>query len=37
VVFDNAEDIETLKKVGLNVAALTGVMLFLIVLAAAIG
>lgn len=37
MVFENAEDIATLKKVGINVAVLIGVMLVLILIAVVIG
>lgn len=35
--FEHTEDVQTLKKIGLNVAALTGVMLFLIITSVIIG
>ena len=37
MVFEQAEDVATLKKVGVNVAVLVGVMLALIVISVAIG
>lgn len=37
MVFDNAEDVSTLKKIGLNVALLIGVMVALIVVSLVIG
>ena len=37
MVFQDAEDVTTLKKVGINVAVLVGVMLALIALSVVIG
>jgi hypothetical protein len=37
MVFEHAEDIDTLKKVGINVAVLVGVMLALIVISVIVG
>ena len=37
MVFEHAEDIATLKKVGINIAVLVGVMLTLIVASVFIG
>ena len=37
MVFENAEDIRTLKNIGINVATLVGVMLALIVISVVIG
>ena len=37
MVFEHAEDIDTLKKVGINVAVLIGVMLALIVISVIVG
>ena len=37
MVFDHSEDVETLKKIGINVAVLLGVMVTLIVAAVIIG
>ncbi len=37
MVFDNAEDSTIMRKIGLNIGALTGLMLLLIVAAMMIG
>lgn len=37
MVFEDAQDVTTLKKIGINVAALVGVMLVLIVASLLIG
>jgi hypothetical protein len=37
MIFQHAEDAATLKKVGLNIAILTGVMLALIVISMLVG
>ena len=37
MVFEHAEDVDTLKKIGINVGVLIGTMLVLIVIAVIIG
>ncbi len=37
MVFDNADDVLTMKKIGINIAVLVGVMLTLIVVSVVIG
>ncbi len=37
MVFQHAEDVDTMKKIGINVAVLVGVMLSLIVVSVLVG